>query len=39
MPLQRTPDLIQNRRVIDRRRHLPVVAVGDLLDGAAQDFA
>jgi hypothetical protein len=39
MPLQRASDLVQNRRVVDGGRHSPRVAIGDLLDGAAQDFA
>jgi hypothetical protein len=39
MPLQRLADLIQNRRVVDGRRHRPGLMIGDLLDGAAQDFA
>jgi hypothetical protein len=33
--LQRTPDLIQNHRIVDRRQHLPRIAVGDLLDRPA----
>src|SRR5262245_20326159 len=37
--LHRTADLVQNRRVVDRRRHGPGLAVGHLLDGAAQDLA
>ena len=36
---QSRADLIENRRIVDRRRHGPGLAVGDLLDGAAQDFA
>jgi hypothetical protein len=39
MLLQRHTDLIQNRRVVDGRRHLPVIVTGDRLDGAAQNFA
>jgi len=39
MPLQRTPDLIQNRRVVDGGRHDPGLVIGDLLDGAAENFS
>ncbi len=39
LPPQRSRDLIQNRRVINRRRHGPFVVVGDLLHRAAQDFS
>ena len=39
MLLQRAPDLIQYRRIIDSRRHLPGLVVGDLPDGAAQNLA
>src|SRR5690242_8228036 len=34
--LQRPADLIQNLGVLDGRRHGPGLAVGDLLDGAAE---
>src|SRR5579885_2277510 len=39
LALQRAADLVQNRRVVDGGRHGPGLAVGDLLDGAAQDLA
>src|SRR3977135_2483769 len=38
-PLQRVADLVQHLRILDGGGHRPWVAVGDLLDGAAQDFA
>src|SRR2546430_3854999 len=38
LALQRRADLLQDRRIIDRRRHGPGLAIGDLLHGAAQDF-
>src|SRR5262249_28676299 len=39
LPFQRAADLIQDHRIVDRRRQCPRVAVGDLLHGAAQDLA
>src|SRR5262249_19387902 len=36
--LQRTADLVEDRRVVDRRRHAPRLGIGDLLHRAAQDF-
>src|SRR5580704_6656547 len=39
LALQRPADLIQNHRIIDRRRHLPRIAVGNLLDRPAQNLA
>src|SRR4029453_150409 len=36
--LQCGTDLLENQRIIDRGRHGPGLAVGDLLHGAAQDF-
>ena len=39
LTLQRRSDLIENHRIVDRRRHGPGVAVGDLLHGPAQDLA
>src|SRR6516225_4931330 len=36
---QRPADFIQDRGVIDRRRHRPNLAVGDLFHGTAQDLA
>src|SRR5262245_60887001 len=38
LALQRGADLVQDRGIVDRRRHGPGLAVGDLLHGAAQDF-
>src|SRR6516225_9062467 len=38
LALQRGADLLQDRGIVDRRRHGPGLAVGDLLHGAAQDF-
>src|ERR1700733_13630608 len=35
LPFQRTTDLVENHRIVDGRRHLPLVAVGDFFDGAA----
>src|SRR5262245_11271301 len=37
--LQRAADLIEDRRVVDRRRHGPRLGIGDLLHRAAQDLA
>src|SRR6266480_6955696 len=37
--LQRDPDLVEDGWIVDRRRQVPVIAVGDLLHGAAQDLA
>src|SRR5215216_511222 len=37
--LQPAGDLVEGRRVLDGGRHLPGLAVGDLLHGAAQDLA
>src|SRR5262245_24445199 len=37
--LQRAADLIQNRRIVDRRRHRPRIAVCNFLDRAAEDFS
>src|SRR5438128_2577894 len=37
--LQRLADFIQHLGILDRGRHGPGFAVGDLLDGAAQDFS
>src|SRR5439155_19175350 len=34
-PLDRPADLIEDRRIVDGRRHGPGLAVGDLLHGAA----
>src|SRR5712671_2281952 len=39
LALQRAADLVEHLGVLDGRRHRPGVAVGDLLDGAAEDFA
>src|SRR6516225_8432481 len=39
LALQRGADLLENQRIVDRRRHGPGLAVGDLLHGAAQDFS
>src|SRR6266446_8678898 len=36
LPLQRRADLAQDRGIVDRRRHGPGLAVGDLLHGAAR---
>src|SRR5215470_16868876 len=38
LALQRSADLVQDQRIVNRRRHGPGLAVGDLLHGAAQDF-
>src|SRR5882757_9825900 len=38
VPLECIPDLVEHLGVLDRGRHGPGLAVGDLLDGAAQDF-
>src|SRR5690242_14400624 len=38
MLFHRPADLAEDRRIVDRRRHGPGLAVGDLLHGAAQDF-
>src|SRR4051794_34459804 len=35
--LQRLADLVEHLGILDRRRHGPGIAVGDLLDGAPQD--
>src|SRR5262245_25621976 len=37
--LQRAADLIQNRRIVNRRRHRPRIAVCNFLDRAAEDFS
>src|SRR5829696_8519402 len=37
--LQPAGDLVEGRRVLDGGGHLPGLAVGDLLHGAAQDLA
>src|SRR5450756_2108028 len=37
--LQRVADFFQHLGILDGGRHRPLVAVGDLLDGAAQDLA
>src|SRR5262245_35172780 len=37
--LEPAGDLVDRRRIVDRGRHLPGLAVGDLLHGAAQDLA
>src|SRR6478609_11251818 len=37
--LQRLADFIQHLGILDGRWHGPGVAVGDLLDGAPQDFS
>src|SRR5207253_8687664 len=37
--LQRGADLLQDRGIVDSRRHSPGLAVGDLLHSAAQDFS
>ena len=37
--LQRAADLVEDGGIVDRRRHGPGLAVGDLLHGAAQDLA
>src|SRR5262249_59763599 len=38
LALERGADLLQDHRIVDRRRHGPGLGVGDLLHGAAQDF-
>src|ERR1700679_4219258 len=38
-PLQRLADLVEPLGVLDGGRHRPGLAVGDLLDSAAQDLA
>src|SRR5258706_12387003 len=37
--LQRLADFVEHLGILDRGRHGPGFAVGDLLDGAAQDFS
>src|ERR1700691_3779756 len=37
--LQRLLDLVQDLRILDRRRSYPWIAIGDLLHRAAQDLA
>src|SRR4051812_22360752 len=37
--LQRVADFVEHLGVLDGGRHAPALAVGDLLDGAAQDFS
>src|SRR6266700_3219791 len=37
--LQRVADFVEHLGILDRCRHGPGIAIGDLLDGAAQDFA
>src|SRR3546814_1916544 len=36
---QRVGDLLEDRRIVDGRRHRRILAIGDLLHGAAQDLA
>src|SRR5262245_23994625 len=37
--LERSTDLVEDCWIVDRRRHGPRLAVGDLLDGAAQNLS
>ena len=39
LALRRAADLVEDRRIVDRRRHRPGLAVGDLLHRAAQNLA
>ena len=39
LAFERTADLVEDDRIVDRRRHGPTLAVGDLLHRAAQNLA
>src|SRR5262245_16484714 len=39
LPFQRAADLLEDGGIVDRRRHGPGLAVGDLLHGAAENLA